>query len=208
MVLDDSRTLSFAEPFHIDRSSQFHRIPLVSSRAQREIFPIPSRVGEGRFLTSFEMTHCENFTIFIIVIVCVSWLQHKPHVRRRKTRKAPRRLPCRGAGLDAFLDHGGKKNLAKIRPRGGTDPGERRSARGAGVDRPERSVSLRLGHGRDHRAAPGYPGRPPRRHDEHPRLVIAHSTQRPVRTGFERQDPRHLARARCQLYSSSEAVAR
>ena len=87
----------FAEPFHIDRSSQFHRIPLVSSRAQREIFPIPLRVGEERFLTSFERTHWK-FAIFIIVIVCVSWLSTSHMYAAEKLEKLRAAYPAVAPG--------------------------------------------------------------------------------------------------------------
>src|SRR5688572_3704503 len=76
-----------AEHFRIDHGPQLHRNPLVSSRAQREIFPIPSRVREERFLTSFEMTQWE-FAIFLIVIVCVSWLSTSRLYAAEKLRAA------------------------------------------------------------------------------------------------------------------------
>jgi hypothetical protein len=128
--------------------------------------------------------------------------------RRRKAREAPRRLPCRRAGLDSVLDHRREKTLAEIRLRSRADTRERRSARGAGVDRAERSVSLRLGYRRDDRPAPGNPGRAPRRNDEYFGLVSTHPTERPIRAGLERQDPRHLARSGRELYSPGEAAPR
>ena len=184
-------------------------IPSVSRQAQREIFSMPCRFRQERFLARFEMTPWAltggRLALLLIVIASVLFFSASPGSRRRKD---PRRLPGGGSRPGAFMGHRRGGDLAEIWLGRGNHSRQRRRARPPGIDQQQRSIFDGIRYRCHHRALARSTRGAIGRDDEHARLVAAYPTQYPVGARLERKNARHLARARRELHTACQAAAR